>query len=201
MFKRRSQILTAAFLVCDLFMTALAWCSSYYVRFYGGIIPVTKATPDAALCWVNLPLVLLLAVGCFQITGQYAIHRLRRLREEVVGVLKGVTLLTLLMVASIFFRHDPYESRPVMALFWASACFLVLTARRFVWAGVRTFAATATTRPSPSSSASAASPARRPAPSTAPAGWASRTSASSTTGPARSAATSTCSAASPTCRN
>ncbi len=138
MFKRRSQILTAAFLVCDLFMTALAWCSSYYVRFYGGIIPVTKATPDAALCWVNLPLVLLLAVGCFQITGQYAIHRLRRLREEVVGVLKGVTLLTLLMVASIFFRHDPYESRPVMALFWASACFLVLTARRFVWAGVRT---------------------------------------------------------------
>ena len=63
MFKRRSQILTAAFLVCDLLMTALAWCGSYYLRFYGGVIPVTKATPDAALCWINLPLVLLLAVG------------------------------------------------------------------------------------------------------------------------------------------
>ena len=64
-------------------------------------------------------------------------HRLRRLREEVVGALKGVTLLALLVLASTFFRHDPYESRAAMVLFWAAAFFLVLTARRFVWAGLR----------------------------------------------------------------
>ena len=92
-------------------MTALAWCGAYYLRFDAGWIPVTKATPDSSLCWVNLPLVLLLAAVAFHLTGQYAIDRLRRLREEVVGVLKGVTLLALLVMATTFFRHDPYESR------------------------------------------------------------------------------------------
>jgi Undecaprenyl-phosphate glucose phosphotransferase len=138
MFKRRSQILTASFLVCDLFMIVLAWCGAYFVRFDAGWIPVTKATPDWSLCWINLPLVLLLSAVSFHVTGQYAIDRLRRLREEVVGVLKGVTLLALLVLASTFFRHDPYESRGVMALFWVAACFLVLTGRRLVWAGLRT---------------------------------------------------------------
>jgi hypothetical protein len=121
MFKRRSQILTASFLVCDLFMIALAWCGAYFLRFDAGWIRVTKATPDLSLCWANLPLVLLLASVSFHFTGQYAIDRLRRLREEVVGVLKGVTLLTLLVLASTFFRRDPYESRGVMALFWAAS--------------------------------------------------------------------------------
>ena len=49
-----------------------------------------------------------------------------------------MTLLTLLVLASTFFRRDPYESRGVMALFWGAACFLVLTGRRLVWAGLRT---------------------------------------------------------------
>ena len=111
MMKRRSQLLTASFLVCDLFMTFLAWCGAYYVRFDAGFIPITKTPPDPALLWANLPLVLLLAAFSFHATGQYAIHRLRRLREEVIGVVKGVTLLALLVLASTFFRHDPYESR------------------------------------------------------------------------------------------
>jgi Undecaprenyl-phosphate glucose phosphotransferase len=138
MFKRRSQLLTASFLVCDLLMTVAAWCGAYYVRFDAGWIPVTKATPDPSLCWANLPLLVLLAVVSYQITGQYTIHRLRRLREEVVGVLKGVTLLTLLAVASTFFRRDPYEPRAALMLFWAAAFVLVLTARRLAWAAVRT---------------------------------------------------------------
>ena len=138
MLKRRSQLLTASFLVCDLFMTLLAWCGAYYVRFDAGLIPITKAQPDPALLWANLPLVLLLAAFSFHVTGQYAIHRLRRLREEVIGVVKGVTLLALLALASTFFRHDPYESRAAMVLFWAAAFVLVLTARRLAWAVVRT---------------------------------------------------------------
>ncbi len=136
MLKRRSQILTALFLVCDLVMTVLAWCGAYYVRF-DTFIPITKAQPDPALLWANLPLVLLLAAFSFHATGQYAIHRLRRLREEVIGVLKGVTLLTLLVLAATFFRHDPYESRAAMVLFWAAAFVLVLSARRLAWAAVR----------------------------------------------------------------
>ncbi len=138
MIKRRSQLLTASFLVCDLVMVFVAWCGAYYVRFDAGFIPVTKAPPNPSLLWANLPLVLLLAGVSFQVTGQYAIHRLRRFREEVIGAVKGVTLLTLLVLASTFFRHDPYESRAAMVLFWAAAFVLVLSARRLAWAAVRT---------------------------------------------------------------
>ena len=201
MINRSSQILCAWFLVCDLVLTVLAWFGAYYVRFDTGWIPVTKAQPDPSLCWRNLPLVLLLAAVAFRLTGQYAIHRLRRFREEVVGVVKGVTLLSLLVLATTFFRHDPYESRATMVLFWAAAFVLVLSGPPAApGRPSAACAAAATTRPTPSSSAPAGSPARPPAPCARPAGWASRTSASSRTGTARCPATSTCWAASPTCR-
>ena len=49
-------------------------------------------------------------------TGQYAIHRLRRFREEMVGVFRGAALLSLLVMAATFYLHDPYESRITMLL-------------------------------------------------------------------------------------
>ena len=54
---------------------------AYFLRFEAELIPVTKTPLDAGQCLDNLPLVLLLATGAYQLTGQYAIHRLRRLRE------------------------------------------------------------------------------------------------------------------------
>ena len=96
MIKRRSQVLCVWFLVCDLLLTASAWVGAYYLRFHSGWVPVRKAAPEPALCWQNLPLVVLLAAVSYHLTGQYSIHRLRRLREEVVGVLKGTALLSLL---------------------------------------------------------------------------------------------------------
>jgi Undecaprenyl-phosphate glucose phosphotransferase len=137
MIKRRSQALAAWFLLSDLLTTAAAWVGAYYFRFSSGWIPVTKDAPAAALCWANLPLVLLLAAGAYQAAGQYAIDRLRRLREEVVGALKGAALLTLLVLAATVLRHDPYESRTVLLLFGGLAAAGVLAARRLAWGAVR----------------------------------------------------------------
>src|SRR4051794_11664180 len=102
MIKRRSQVLCAWFLVCDLLATGAAWLGAYYVRFETGWIPLTKAPAEAAQCWGNLWVVLLLAAVAYQLTGQYGIDRLRRLREEVVGASKGTALLSLLVLASLF---------------------------------------------------------------------------------------------------
>src|SRR5262245_25415782 len=102
MLKRRSQILCTWFLVWDLILTGASWVAAYYLRFESGLVPVYKQTPDILLCWRNLPLVLLLAAVAYHLTGQYTIHRLRRLREEVVCVLKGTALLALLVVATTF---------------------------------------------------------------------------------------------------
>jgi len=137
MIRQRSQILCAWFLVWDLILTGVAWVGAYYLRFHAGWIPVTKEPPDAYLCWLNLPLVMLLAAVAYHLTGQYAIHRLRRFREEVVCVLKGTALLSLLVLATTFYLQDPYGSRATMVLFSVLVGVLILTARRFSWSAIR----------------------------------------------------------------
>src|SRR5690242_15021612 len=137
MIRQRSQILCAWFLVWDLILTAAAWVAAYYLRFHTGWIPVTKEPPDARLCWLNLPLVVLLAALAYHLTGQYAVHRLRRFREEVVCVLKGTALLSLLVMATTFYLHDPYESRVTMVLFSVLAAAGVSAARRLSWSAIR----------------------------------------------------------------
>jgi len=89
------------------------------------------------LCLRNLPLVLLLTAIAYRWTGQYRIHRLRRFREEMVGVVQGTALMSLLVMATTFYRHDPYESRITMLLFSALTTAGVLTARRCSWMAIR----------------------------------------------------------------
>jgi Undecaprenyl-phosphate glucose phosphotransferase len=137
MIKHRSQILCMWFLLWDLVMTTGGWVGAYYLRFESGWLPVTKETPDVNLCWQNLPLVALLSVVAYRLTGQYTIHRLRRFREEVVAVIKGTALLSLLVMSTIFFLHDHYESRATMLLFALLTGVGVLTARRFSWYAIR----------------------------------------------------------------
>jgi Undecaprenyl-phosphate glucose phosphotransferase len=137
MIRQRSQILCAWFLIWDLILTSAAWVAAYYLRFATGWIPVTKDPPDAYLCWLNLPLVVFLAAVAYHLTGQYAIHRLRRFREEVVCVVKGTALLSLLVMATTFYLRDPYESRITMVLFSLLAGVSVLAARRLSWSAIR----------------------------------------------------------------
>jgi Undecaprenyl-phosphate glucose phosphotransferase len=138
MIKRRSQVLTVCFLLADLGVTALAWFGAYWGRFESGWFPLLQDPIPLALYWANLPLVLLLAAVAYRLTGQYAINRLRRLREEVVCVLKGTALLSLLVLATVFFRHDIGESRLTMILFSVLNGWGLLTARRLSWAFIRT---------------------------------------------------------------
>jgi Undecaprenyl-phosphate glucose phosphotransferase len=137
MFKRSSQILCVWFLIWDVTLTAAAWVGAYYLRFKSGWIPITKPIPEVAECLRNVPLVLLLAALAYRLTGQYTIHRLRRFREEVVSVARGVTLMSLVVIATNFSLHDRYESRATMALFCGLTATGVLTARRFTWAALR----------------------------------------------------------------
>jgi Undecaprenyl-phosphate glucose phosphotransferase len=139
MIKRSSQILGVWFLFGDLVLTTAAWIGAYHLRFESGLIPLPeKDLPDAYLCWRNIPLVLLFAAVAYQYTGQYTIHRLRRFREEMVGVLQGTVLLSLLMMATTFYLHDPYESRATMVVFTLLNAAAVLTARRLSWAAIKT---------------------------------------------------------------
>src|SRR5262245_33808727 len=111
MFKRKSQILCLWFLAWDLAMTAVAWVLAYYLRVESGLVRLYKEPPSIEECYANLPMVMILSVVAYHVTGQYLIHRFRRIREEFVAVIKGVFLMELFVIAATFGLQNPYESR------------------------------------------------------------------------------------------
>jgi Undecaprenyl-phosphate glucose phosphotransferase len=133
MIHRRSQLLCFGFLVSDLGLTAASWLGAYYLRFESGWLPLLTTPPTFYFCWRQLPLVLLLAFLAYRVAGQYSIDRLRRFREEMVAVAKGTALLALLVMAGLFFLHDPYESRANIILFSTLTACGVLAGRRLGW--------------------------------------------------------------------
>jgi Undecaprenyl-phosphate glucose phosphotransferase len=137
MINRNSQLLSVWFVTWDLLLTAVAWIAAYYIRFESGWLPITKETPDFALCRRYLPLVLVLSAVSYRLAGQYHVHRLRRFREEMVSVVRGTALMTLFVISSIFSVHSPYESRATVVLFSGLTAISVLALRRSSWFGIR----------------------------------------------------------------
>jgi Undecaprenyl-phosphate glucose phosphotransferase len=133
MVKRSSQPLTIWFLVWDVLLTVLCWIGAYWLRFDTGIPLVNNHQPNFELCIANLPLVVILAIVSYRYAGLYQVHRLRRFREEMFAVIKGVGLVTLLVMASNFARQYPYESRLAMIAFAGGTMLSILVFRRISW--------------------------------------------------------------------
>jgi Undecaprenyl-phosphate glucose phosphotransferase len=138
MIHQRSQLLSSCFLLTDLLLTTTAWILAYYFRFESGWVQADKLVPSFYLCLRRVPLVWLTSAVAYRLAGQYNVGRLRRFREEMVAVFKGSLLLSLLVMATIFFLHDPYESRAIILIFWVLNVVLVITGRRIAWAVLRT---------------------------------------------------------------
>ncbi|OWK43575.1 undecaprenyl-phosphate glucose phosphotransferase [Fimbriiglobus ruber] len=133
MVKRSSQPLSVWFMVWDVVVTSAAWVGAYMVRFDTGIPLVNNHQPDFELCVRNLPLICILCLVSYRVTRMYEIHRMRRFREEMVAVGKGVALLSLLVMSTNFARQYPYESRLAMVLFGVLTFAGVLACRRVSW--------------------------------------------------------------------
>jgi Undecaprenyl-phosphate glucose phosphotransferase len=138
MIHQRGQLLSSCFLLSDLLLTTAAWFLAYYLRFESGWLHVEKVTPEFYLCLRRVPLLWVLCAVAYRVAGQYNVGRLRRFREEMVAVFKGSLLLSLLVMATIFFLHDPYESRATILIFWILSGMLVLVGRRAAWTIIRT---------------------------------------------------------------
>ncbi len=137
MVSKVSQSLVAWFLLWDLILTATAWLGSYAVRFHSGLFTVHRGVPDFALYLRALPLILLLGMLAYRLGGMYEVHRLRRFREELAAVAKGVALMVLLVMATSFARQAQHESRGAMVLFAVSAVVGVVATRRLSWTAMR----------------------------------------------------------------
>lgn len=137
MVRRVNQSLIAWFLLWDLALTSLAWLLAYHVRFNSGLFSAERGVPALGHYVRALPLVLLVGMIAFRIAGMYEVHRLRRFREELTAVGKGVALMTLLVMATSFARQALYESRGVVVMFGIGALLGVVAARRVSWTAVR----------------------------------------------------------------
>lgn len=134
MIARTSEPLRAWFQGWDLVATALAWLAADFVRLRSGLVPITAPdAPDFELCLGQLPLVLVMALVAYRVSQMYDVTRLSRFREEIYHVLKGVGILTLLVVAITFAMQSPYRPRMVFALFAPFAVFGIVLARRLSW--------------------------------------------------------------------
>jgi Undecaprenyl-phosphate glucose phosphotransferase len=137
MVRRVSQSLVAWFLLWDLALTAGAWLLAYAVRFQSGLFTAKRGVPDFTLYLRALPLMLLVGMIAYRIAGMYEVHRLRRFREELAAVAKGVALMALLVMATSFARQAQHESRGAMVMFAGFALFGITAARRASWTAMR----------------------------------------------------------------
>jgi Undecaprenyl-phosphate glucose phosphotransferase len=133
MIQRSRQSLILWFIFWDFLAISLAWVGAYYVRFKYDLIPVLKERPQERVCWENLPFILLMTIVSFKFAGLYEVHRLRRTREEIPACFKGVALLVLMVMATLFYSQEPYASRIVMSLFAGLALGFVMLPRRLTW--------------------------------------------------------------------
>ena len=138
MIDRRSQLLWFGFLVSDLCLTALSWLAAYLLRFESGWLANGHDPLPFSLCARQIPMIFVVSGVAYRVVGMYDIGRLRRFREEMIAVLRGTALMSLLVMSSLFFLHDPYESRATILLFSGLTMASVLVTRRLGWGAVRT---------------------------------------------------------------
>ena len=109
----------------------------FEVRFHAGLLPITRGIPDFNAHVGNLLLVVILAFFSYRVAGMYEVHRMRRFREELAAVGKGVGLLALVVMATSFARQQHHESRAVMGMFAVGVFGSIVAARRATWTAVR----------------------------------------------------------------
>src|SRR3954466_4312610 len=111
MLNRTSQTLTAWLLLWDLGLTAAAWMAAFWVRCRSGLIPLRRDVPDVSQYLNVLPLLLVVSAVAYRFAGMYEVHRMRRFREELEAVAKGIGLMAILVMATSFVRQAHHESR------------------------------------------------------------------------------------------
>lgn len=118
MLKKHSKFFESLLLFADWFTLSVAWVSSYYLRFYSGIIPVYKGIPPFKIYLTLLVFMIPLWGLIFKVFGLYRPRRVSTRFYEIVDIGKASTFATLILV-SLTFLYRQYEfSRLTFFYFW-----------------------------------------------------------------------------------
>jgi len=127
MIKNPKQTVFSLFtFLIDLILIAMAFLLAYWLRFYSGLIPITKGIPSFKPYLNLLPLVVFIYGVVFVSVGVYRSKRLLSFLSEAGAIVKGIVLAFLLLMSFSFLYRGFSFSRLVFILFNFFALILVL---------------------------------------------------------------------------
>jgi Undecaprenyl-phosphate glucose phosphotransferase len=117
--KERRLWLLWALVAGDALAGAAALIAAYAARFQVDLIPAPRGVPPIEPYLSLLVLLLPLHAVSLRLAGLYEYRHERTKADEAFKVVQGVTLATLLLMASTFFLRAFSYSRWFMVIFWA----------------------------------------------------------------------------------
>lgn len=132
---KRSEIFFSAIQVpVDFAMIVLAAATAYFLRglpmFEAYVSRVFKLSFEDYLnfAFVVAPFFILIIA----VEGLYAMRTTRRLRQEVYGVAKAITLGLIVLIIAVFLNREWFSSRFVILVAWMLTVFYVVAARYLI---------------------------------------------------------------------
>jgi len=118
MLRERQQFLLLALLAADTLAATSAFLGAFSLRFHTPFLPTPLEYPPLGRYLPLLLAALPFQAFAFQLVGLYRIRRERSKADEAFAQAQGVTLTTILLVATTFFIRSESYSRLVMVIFW-----------------------------------------------------------------------------------
>jgi Undecaprenyl-phosphate glucose phosphotransferase len=135
--KERRLWLVLALAAGDAMASAVALIAAYAVRFQADLIPAPLGVPPIEPYLSLLMLLVPLHAISLRVAGLYEYRHERTKADEAFLVIQGVTLATLLLVASTFFVRSFSYSRWFVVVFWAFDVVAVFAVRLAIRDAVR----------------------------------------------------------------
>ncbi|MFN3532475.1 MAG: undecaprenyl-phosphate glucose phosphotransferase [Candidatus Brocadia sp.] len=118
MLKKHSKFFESLLLISDWFTLSITWITSYYLRFYSGIIPVYKGIPPFRIYLTLLIFMIPLWGMVFKVFGLYRPRRVSTRLSEIIDIGKASTFATLILISLTFLFRQYEFSRLTFLYFW-----------------------------------------------------------------------------------
>jgi Undecaprenyl-phosphate glucose phosphotransferase len=115
MVRRYNRLLVSLYVVSDALLAIWAFILAYGIRFWSGLIPVTKGYPDIDLYFDVLPFIAILTPLAFHLQGVYRLRRGRSRVDDFFAVLIGSILAVVFGAASTLYVGAYYVSEAAKA--------------------------------------------------------------------------------------
>jgi exopolysaccharide biosynthesis polyprenyl glycosylphosphotransferase len=128
---RKSTAITSVIVAaCDAALIYASFLLAYWIRFHSGVIPLFyENIPSLGTHASGMAFACLIAVGVFRFFGLYRMPRGDSFYSEMVTILKGMTIASLIAMAATFLYRGVEYSRLVFVLAWAIGLLTVWVER------------------------------------------------------------------------